>query len=99
MNTPPPEFNPIGSPRQFVLACIGLVSVIFDELPALMEKSVQRGSVMLKQTPPPARRSAASHSPIQLGLPTRADFNTLLQQVNALEQEVDRILAERAASK
>ena len=103
--------NPIGSPRNFVLACIGLVSLLADEIPLLLERSVQRGSVVLEraQTEAGHRRAAPPKTaPPMLdelqselsrrGLPTHRDLEILLQQVAELEQQIDRIAAQQAAS-
>ncbi len=97
----------IGSPRNFVLACIGLVSLLVDEFPLLLERSVQRGSVVLERSQTEAgRRGATSKTaPPMLdelqselsrrGLPTHRDLETLLQQVTELEKQIDRIAAQR----
>jgi|GEM_PF-4018756 len=103
--------RPIGSPRNFVLACIGLLSLLADEIPALLERSVQRGSVVLeraqngaqrRRTAPPDVVPQISHELqselSRLGLPTHHDFAALLQQVTELEQELDQIAAQRAAA-
>jgi hypothetical protein len=80
--------GPIGSPRNFVLACIGLVSLLADELPLLLERSVQRGSAVVerlrpKPGAPPQRRpfSMSAARTVSRGLPTHHDLETLLQQV------------------
>ena len=103
--------NPIGSPRNFVLACIGLLSLLADEIPALLERSVQRGSAVVEraQTEAKRRRAAPPEAAPQasdewhpessrLGLPTHRDFETLLQQVAELEQQIDQIAAQRPAA-
>jgi polyhydroxyalkanoate synthesis regulator phasin len=104
--------NPIGSPRNFVLACIGLLSLLAEELPALLERSVQRGSAVVEraQAETQRRRAAppeAAAQPVpdevqrelsRRGLPTHHDFEALLQQVTELEQQIDQIAAERAAA-
>lgn len=103
--------NPIGSPRNFVLACIGLLSLLADEIPALLERSVQRGNTMLERAQNEVERRRAAPPEVappsspeaqtelsRLGLPTHRDFETLLQQVTELEQQIDRIAAQRAAS-
>jgi polyhydroxyalkanoate synthesis regulator phasin len=102
--------NPIGSPRNFVLACIGLLSLLADEVPALLERSVQRGNAVMERAQSEAKRRRASptetaprlpdelHSQLsRLGLPSHRDFETLLQQVTELEQQIDQIAAQRAA--
>ena len=107
---PAANHNPIGSPRNFVLACIGLLSLLADELPALLERSVQRGNVVMERAQSEAKRRRATPSeetpPIspevqnelsRLGLLTHRDFERLLQQATELEQQIDRIAAERAA--
>jgi hypothetical protein len=120
--TPPPadrsaaNYNPIGSPRNFVLACIGLLSLLADEIPALLERSVQRGTTMLARAQSEAERRRAAppevtprpatplvsqethHELSRLGLPTHHDFELLLQQVTELEQQIDRLAAQRAAA-
>jgi hypothetical protein len=100
----------IGSPRNFVLACIGLVSLLADEVPALLQRSVQRGNVVLERAQREARERRAAppeaasvtpalhHEITQLGLPTHQDFAALMQQVTELEQQIDRIAAERSAA-
>jgi len=103
--------NSIGSPRNFVLACIGFVSLLADELPALLERSVQRGNVVLERAQREARpRRAASPTVVtqrdqavdtelsRRGLPTHHDFELLLQQVAELEQQIDQIAAQRSAT-
>ena len=102
--------SPIGSPRNFVLACIGLVSLLADEIPALLERSVQRGNVVLERAQSEAKRRRATpegtpqishevHSELsRLGLPTHHDFEMLLQQVTDLEQQIDQLAAQRAAA-
>ncbi len=104
--------RPIGSPRNLVLACIGLLSLLADEIPALAERSVQRGGAVLEraQTEAKRRRTAPPESAQSIkaemldelsrrGLPTRQDYEALLQQVAELDQQIDRIAAQRAASK
>ncbi len=102
--------NPIGSPRNFVLACVGLLSLLADEIPALLERSVQRGNVVLQRAQQEAqqRRTVSRETPpitpqvqhelAQLGLPTHQDFATLQQQLSELERQIDRIAEERAAA-
>ena len=104
--------SPIGSPRNFVLACIGLVSLMADEIPALLERSVQRGNDVVERAQAEARRRRAAPPEAapqsndegqtdlsRPGLPTHRDFETLLQQVTALEQQIDQIAAQRAAAR
>ena len=104
--------HPIGSPRDFALAGIGLLSLLADEIPALLERSVQRGSAVMEraQTEAKHRRAArvknvSAISPevqselVRRGLPTHADLARLMQQVTELEQQIDRIAAQRTASK
>jgi hypothetical protein len=103
--------SPIGSPRNFVLACIGLLSLLADEIPALLERSVQRGSTVVERAqaeaslrravPPEAARQAQDEGQTDRsrpGLPTHRDFEALLQQVTELEQQLDQIAAQRAAA-
>lgn len=98
--------HPIGSPRNFVLACIGMLSLLADEIPALLDRSVQRGGAVLEraQTEASQRRAvsrAGEEWPTALsrrGLPTHRDFETLLQQVAELERQIDQIAAKQAAS-
>lgn len=100
--------SPIGSPRNFVLACIGLSSLLADEIPTLLERSVQRGNAVLERAQSEAKRrratarQAAPHLAEELqselsrrGLATHRDFEALLQQVAELEQQIDRIAAQR----
>jgi hypothetical protein len=97
--------HPIGSPRHFVLACIGLLSLLADEIPALMEQSVQRGATVVERAQTEARRRRNSpqiddnvpREWSRQGLPTHADFEMLLQQVADLERQIDQIAAQRAA--
>jgi hypothetical protein len=104
--------RPIGSPRNFVLACIGLLSLVLDEMPALLERSMQRGGAVVEQAQAEARRRRAAPPEAapqsndegqtdlsRPGLPTHRDFETLLQQVTALEQQIDQIAAQRAAAR
>ncbi len=101
---------PIGSPRHFVLACIGLLGWLADELPALWEQSMQRSNHILEQKPAEARqprvvvtaaapRAAAQeqHEPAHPSLPSHHDFELLLQQLIELEQQIDQLTARRAA--
>jgi polyhydroxyalkanoate synthesis regulator phasin len=103
--------RPIGSPRDFILACIGLLSLLADEIPALLERSVQRGSAVVEraQTEAKRRRTALPEVTPQasdelqrelsrLGLLTHHDFEKLLQQVTELEQQIDQIAAQRSGS-
>src|SRR5512143_1724857 len=88
----------IGSPRNFVLACIGLVSLLADEIPLLLERSVRRGSAAVERAQTEAGRRRAAPPNLdevqrelsRRGLPTHHDLETLLQQVTELEQEIDR---------
>jgi len=104
--------SPIGSPRNVVLAYIGLLSLMADETSALLERSVQRGSVVVEQAQAEARRRRAAppeaapqtHEEGQTdlsrpGLPTHRDFEALLQHMTALEQQIVQIAARRAASR
>ena len=104
--------SPIGSPRNFVLACIGLLSLMADEIPAVLERSVQRGNDVVERAQaearrrhaalPPAARPANDERQNELshpGWPTHRDFETLLQQVTELEQQIDQIAAQRAAAR
>ncbi|HTP07422.1 MAG TPA: hypothetical protein VMP08_04180 [Anaerolineae bacterium] len=103
--------SPIGSPRNFVLACIGLLSLLADEIPVLLERSVQRGNVVLERAQSEAKRRRAMPPEVapqishelqgelsRLSLPTHHDFEILLQQVTELEQQIDRIAARRSAA-
>ena len=103
--------GPIGSPRNFVLACIGILSLLADEIPALLERSVQRGNAVVERAQNEAKRRRAAPPEVapqispevqselsRLGLPTHHDFQTLLQQVTELEQQIDQIAAQRAAA-
>jgi len=103
--------SPIGSPRNFVLACIGLLSLMADEIPALLERSVQRGNDVVERAqaearrrraaPPEAARQAHDEWQNELshpGLPTHREFEMLLQQVAELEQQIDQLAARRAAA-
>jgi polyhydroxyalkanoate synthesis regulator phasin len=98
--------GPIGSPRNFVLACIGLLSLLADEIPALLERSVleraQREAQQRRIAPPekvPQIGHEVQNELSRLGLPTHHDFETLLQQVTELEQQIDRLAAQRAAER
>jgi polyhydroxyalkanoate synthesis regulator phasin len=102
--------TPIGSPRNFVLACIGLLSLLADEIPELLERSVQRGNAVVEQAQAEARRRAAppeaapqatdewQNELSRLGLPTHRDLEALLQRVTELEQQIDRIAAQRSVA-
>ncbi len=103
--------RPIGSPRNFVLACIGMLSLLADELPALYERSMQRGSAVMERawTEAKRRRAVSPETTLHIsdellrelsrrGLPTHHDFEALLQQVTELEQQIDRIAAQRSVS-
>lgn len=59
VTTPTPQTTagqPIGSARAFVLACLGLVSLLADEVPALLERSVQRGGQIVEQAQAEAKQ-------------------------------------------
>ncbi len=101
---------PIGSSRHFVLACIGLLSWLADELPALWEQSVQRGSRIVERTQAAAQHQRAvvveanpqaaakgQNELDRLGLPSHRDFEMLLQQLIEVEQQIDQIATRRAA--
>ena len=101
---------PIGSPRHFVLACIGLLSWLADELPALWEQSVQRGSRIVERTQAEAQQRRAmivesdpqtaakvQNELARLGLPSHHDFEMLLQQLIEVERQIDQLAARRAA--
>jgi polyhydroxyalkanoate synthesis regulator phasin len=98
--------GPNGSPRNFVLACIGLLSLMSDEIAALMERSVQRGSEVVERAQAEAgRRHAAPRANDEwqtelshLALPTHRDFEALLQRVTELEQQINQIAAQRSAA-
>lgn len=97
----------IGSPRNFVLACIGLLSLMADEIPALLERSVQRGNDVMERAQAEARRRRGAPQAYaewqnelsRSALPTHRDFEMLLQQVTELEQRIDQISAQRAAAR
>jgi hypothetical protein len=101
--------HPIGSPRHFVLACIGLLSLLADEMPALLERSVQRGSSVIVRAQAEAGRQGPTVAPpvshgvrsglFRHGLPTRDDYLSLRRQVTELEEQIDRITAERGAAR
>jgi hypothetical protein len=102
--------GPIGSPRNFVLACIGMLSLLADEVPALLEQSVLRGSAGVEraqaeanrrraplETPPPI----ADEVPQDLsrrGLLTHRDLEHLLQQMIELEQHIDQLATRHSAA-
>jgi polyhydroxyalkanoate synthesis regulator phasin len=103
--------SPIGSPRNFVLACIGLLSLLADEIPELLERSVQRGNAVLERAQSEANRRRVvppevtphishefQHELSHQGLLTHHDFETLLHQMTELEQQIDQIAAQRAAA-
>ncbi len=107
----PAVSHPIGSPRNFVLAWIGLLSLLADEIPALLERSVERGSAVMERAQTEAKRrrdarSAAAPSGgdelqdelARRGLPTHDDLAALLQKVTELEQQIDQIAAQRTAA-
>lgn len=89
--------NPIGSPRNFALACIGLLSLLADEIPALVERSVQRGSAVARRAQTEAGDEWQTELS-RLGLLTHHDLETLLQQVTELERQIDQLAAQRSAA-
>ena len=101
---------PIGSPHHFVLAYIGLLSWLADELPVLWNQSVQRGSRVVEQAQAEARHrravvvetdpQAAAQVQNELarrGPPSHHDFERLLQQLIEVERQIDQLAARRAA--
>ena len=98
--------HPIGSPLNFALACIGLLSLLANEIPVLLERSVQRGNAVVERAQAEARRRRAEpqtrdewqNELSRLGLLTHRDLEALLQQVAELEQQIDQIAARRSAA-
>jgi hypothetical protein len=101
--------RPIGSPRDFVLACIGLVSLLADELPALLERSVQQGGRVVERAQAEAKHRRAvvveaapqavdewQNELARRGIPSHRDFEALLQQLIELERQLDQLAAQRA---
>ena len=107
----PAVSHPIGSPRNFVLAWIGLLSLLADEIPALLERSVERGNAVMERAQTEAKRRRVTRPEVappggnelqdelsRRGLPTHDDLAILLQKVSELEQQIDQIASQRAAS-
>ena len=88
--------------RTIALAGIGLISMLGDRLEAAYERSLQR------QSAAPGSRQASGVSRLvfdeweatlaRLNLPTKSDLDALSQQMTALEEQIDQIAAQRAAS-
>jgi hypothetical protein len=102
--SPAAAAGPPGSPLNIVLASIGLLSLMADQITAWMERSVQRGNAVVERAQAEAGRRAAPRAnderQIELphpALPTHRDFEVLLQRVTELEQQIDQIAAQRAA--
>ncbi len=99
--------SPTGSPRNFLLASIGLLSLVADQITAVLERSVQRGNDLVERAQAEGgRRHAASrtHDEWQSelprpALPTHRDFEALLQRVTELEHQIDQIASQRAAGR
>jgi len=101
-NTAPQQPAP-GLVRTIALAGIGLISMIGDRLEEAYERSLQRqGAASGSNQKAGVSRlvfdeweSALS----RLNLPTKSDLDALSQQMTALEEQIDRIAAQRAASR
>lgn len=91
--------------RTLVLAGIGLIGLLGDELQAASERGAQRAG---QRKPAGGHRSAGVSQLVfdewestlaRLNLPTKSDIDALTQQMAALEEQIDQIAARRAASK
>jgi hypothetical protein len=99
-NSTPQQPAP-GLVRSIALASIGLISMLGDRLEEAYERSLQRqhtasGSHQktgVSQLVFDEWESALN----RLNLPTKSDLDALSQQMTALEEQIDRITAQRAA--
>jgi polyhydroxyalkanoate synthesis regulator phasin len=101
-NTAPRQPAP-GLVRTIALAGIGLISMLGDRLEEAYERSLQRQSAA-----PGSRRGAGvsqlvfdewESSLARLNLPTKSDIDALTRQMTALEDQIDQLTAQRAASR
>ena len=102
MNQAPQQPAP-GLVRAIALASIGLISMIGDRLEEAYERSLQRQGAV------PGSRPKSSVSQLvfdewesalgRLNLPMKSDLDALSQQMTALEDQIDRIAAQRATSR
>jgi len=99
-NSAPQQSAP-GLVRSIALASIGLISMLGDRLEEAYARSLQRQGA----TPGSQRGAGVSQRVFdewesalgRLNLPTKSDLDALAQQMTALEEQIDRIAAQRAA--
>jgi hypothetical protein len=93
--------RPAGLLRAVVLAGIGLIGLLGDELQAAYERGAQqqRGAQQRRQNAGVSRLVADEWEATlaRLNLPTKSDIAQLTQQMTALEEQLDQIVAQRAA--
>ena len=102
MNQAPQQPAP-GLVRAIALASIGLISMLGDRLEEAYERSLQRQGVASSRN----QKAGVSQFVFdewesalgRLNLPTKSDLDALSQQMTALEEQIDRIAAQRAASR
>jgi hypothetical protein len=97
--------RPIGVVRAVALAAIGLIGLIGDEIEAAYERGVQHE----RQRAPADGKQSTGISRLaldewettltKLNLPTKSDIDALTQQMSTLEEQIDQIAAQRAATK
>ena len=98
-----PRGGLLGAVRNLAFASIGIVGVMGDELQSLYQRSVQRGGSAVQQMQQ-ARRSRRENPEVakkvrdewearfaRLGIPTKSEVDKLTKQIDALEEEIDRL--------
>jgi hypothetical protein len=93
--------RPAGLLRAIALAGIGLISLLGDELQAAYERGAQQQRGAQRQSAGVSQLVADEWelTLAHLNLPTKNDFTALTQQITALEEQIDQIMAQRAADR
>jgi hypothetical protein len=91
-----------GLVRTIALAGIGLISMLGDRLEEAYERSLQRQGAASGSHNAGVSRLVFDEwetALARLNLPKKSDLGALLQQMTALEEQLDQIAAQRAASR